>query len=130
MPAKLAEKITDAEYQVMEVLWHNAPMAAADIADLLTPTTRWSLTTVKTLLARLADKGIINHHKDGRRYLYEPTVSRTDYAQLETRQFVDRLFGGRAAPLVAHLAETSGGLNNDDIAELEALLEELKHDDQ
>lgn len=130
MTPKSSEKITDAEYQIMDVLWQKSPMAAADVATALHQNTSWSLTTVKTLLARLTDKGILKTHKDGRRFLYEPIVSHADHAQTETRQFVDRMFGGRAAPLVAHLAETRGGLNEDDITELEALLEELKHDQQ
>ena len=62
---------------------------------------------------------------DGRRYLYRPAVKREAYVAGESRRLVDRLFGGRAAPLVAHLAEGEG-LSADDIAELEALLKDLK----
>ncbi len=120
------EKISDAEYQVMEVLWEEAPLAAADVAAVISPMTGWSLNTVKTLLARLADKRALTHEQDGRRYLYSPAISREDHAKSETRQFADRLFGGRAAPLVAHLAKAPGGLSEDDIDALQALLEDLK----
>jgi predicted transcriptional regulator len=52
-------------------------------------------------------------------------VSRADFAAGESRRLVDRLFGGRVTPLVAHLAERDT-LSEDDIAEIEALLKELK----
>ena len=54
-----------------------------------------------------------------------PLVARDAYVASESRRLVDRLFGGRAAPLVAHLAETQA-LSAEDIAELEALVRELK----
>ncbi|MEL6360201.1 MAG: BlaI/MecI/CopY family transcriptional regulator [Pseudomonadota bacterium] len=126
MPDEATQKITTAEFEVMNVLWCDAPLAATDIADRLADRKKWSARTVKTLLARLAEKGVIAFEEDGRRYLYRPLVSHADHAKAATRSFVDRFFGGRAAPLVAHLAE-DGDLNDRDIADLEALLEELKN---
>ena len=119
------ERISEGEQVVMEVLWAAAPLTAAEVTERIDPARGWSDRTVKTMLGRLLAKGVLTHEEDGRRYLYRPTVQRADYAKGETRRFVDRLFGGRAAPLVAHLAETDG-LTADDIAELEALLKELK----
>ncbi|MBI1366792.1 MAG: CopY family transcriptional repressor [Alphaproteobacteria bacterium] len=121
----MSEKITDAEYVVMEVLWNDAPLAAAEVATRLKDKKRWRVQTVKTLLSRLVEKGAVNAEPDGRRYLYRPLVTRGAYARQATRSLADRLFGGRAAPLVAHLAD-AGALTRDDIAELEAILEELK----
>lgn len=123
-------KITQAEYEVMEVLWNKAPLAATQITKQLDDEKEWSPTTIKTLLSRLVEKRALNTKQDGRRFLYSPAISRSDYARTQTRQFVDKLFDGRAAPLVAHLAETRDGLTQDDIAELEALLEALKDDHQ
>ena len=77
------------------------------------------------MLGRLLAKGAFVHEEDGRRYLYRPAVERDHYVAGESRRLVDRLFGGRAAPLVAHLAE-GDGLTPEDIAELEALLKELR----
>ena len=90
-----------------------------------TPARGWSDRTVKTMLGRLLAKGVLAHVEDGRRYLYRPLVARDAYVTTESRRLVDRLFGGRAAPLVAHLAETQA-LSAEDIAELEALVKELK----
>lgn len=120
----MTERISEAEWQVMEVLWEQSPRTAQDVAQALTGT-GWSLPTVKTLLSRLAAKGALSTTEDGRRYLYAPAVERADVVAGESRRLVDRLFGGRPAPLVAHLAER-GDLSAADIAELEALIRELK----
>ena len=111
----------------METLWDDNPLAASDVADRLPPDTGWSIRTVKTLLSRLVDKGALATEPDGRRFLYSPLVSRKDYASKQARTLSNRLFGGRAAPLVAHLAE-SGGLTDEDIADLEAIIRELKNE--
>jgi BlaI family transcriptional regulator, penicillinase repressor len=121
----MAERISDAEHVVMEVLWAEAPLTAAEVTQRITPTRDWSDRTVKTMLGRLLGKGVLAYEEDGRRYLYRPTVAREDYVARESRRLVDRLFGGRAAPLVAHLAERDR-LSEADIAEIEALLKELK----
>ena len=121
----MAERISDAEHAVMEVLWRRAPLTATEVSDALAKERDWSLQTVKTLLSRLVAKGVIAHEADGRRYLYRPLVERDAYVAHESQRLVDRLFGGRVTPLVAHLAETQQ-LSDADIAEIEALLKALK----
>jgi len=121
----VAERISEGEQAVMEVLWADAPLTASEVAERIPEARGWSERTVKTMLGRLLTKGALVHEEDGRRYLYRPAVARADYAGRETRRLADRLFGGRAAPLVAHLAE-GDGLTDQDIAELEALLKDLK----
>ncbi len=120
----MVERIGEAELAVMEVLWADAPLTAMEVAERL-GARDWSDRTVKTMLGRLLGKGVLAHAEDGRRYLYRPVVARTDYVAGESRRFVDRLFGGRAAPLVAHLAERDD-LTAADIDELEALVRELR----
>lgn len=119
------ERISDAEHAVMEVLWQRAPQTAADVADALADDRDWTLQTVKTLLSRLTNKGAVAFEQDGRRYLYRPILAREDYVGDESRRLVDRLFGGRAAPLIAHLAEQQT-FSAEDIAEIERLIGELK----
>ena len=121
----MTERISDAEHAVMEVLWDTAPLTAADVAERAAPERGWSVQTVKTLLSRLLAKNVIAHEVDGRRFLYRPAVAREDYVAGESRRLVDRLFGGRVTPLVAHLAERDA-LSETDIAEIEALLKALK----
>jgi len=119
------ERISDAEHAVMEVLWQQSPLTAADVADALTDDRDWTLQTVKTLLSRLTNKGAVSYDQDGRRYLYSPILAREDYVGDESRRLVDRLFGGRAAPLIAHLAERQE-FSAEDIAQIERLIGELK----
>lgn len=109
----------------MQVLWDEAPLTAADVAKRVDPARAWNIRTVKTMLSRLLAKGALSHEEDGRRYLYRPAVSRDDFIARESRRLVDRLFGGRISPLVAHLAEREA-LTPDDVAEIEALLKALK----
>lgn len=121
----MAERISDAEHAVMEVLWDDSPLTAQDVAERVDPARGWSAATVKTLLGRLLAKEAVRHEVDGRRYLYTPAVQREDYVAGESRRLIDRLFGGRLTPLVAHLAERDA-LTEQDITEIEALLRELK----
>jgi len=119
------ERISEAEYAVMEILWEDAPATASQIAEQLEDSRDWSLQTVKTLLSRLATKGAINHERDGRRFLYMPVLRKSDYVGSESERLVDRLFGGRVGPLFAHLAKDEK-LSKEDIAEIEALIREMK----
>ena len=119
------ERIGEAEYAVMEVLWQEAPLTAAEVAERVPAERGWSIRTVKTMLGRLLAKGILAHEEEGRRYLYRPAIARDDFVARESRRLLDRMFGGSVSPLVAHLAERDS-LSPEDIAEIEALLKELK----
>jgi len=121
----MTERISEAEQAVMEVLWDQSPLTAQEVAERVPAERDWSANTVKTLLGRLLAKSIIAHEEDGRRYRYRPLVERADYVVGESRRFMDRLFGGKLTPLVAHLAERDA-ITDQDIAEIEALLKELK----
>ncbi|MBW4329968.1 BlaI/MecI/CopY family transcriptional regulator [Stakelama sp. CBK3Z-3] len=121
----MSERISEAEHVVMEVLWDTNPLSAAEVVDRIPEERGWSANTVKTLLGRLLAKNSIAHEADGRRYFYRPLVAREDYVAGESRRLMDRLFGGRLTPLVAHLAERDE-LSDADIEEIEALLKALK----
>ena len=121
----MAERISDAEHAVMEVLWDESPLTAQDVAERVPAERGWSANTVKTLLGRLLAKNAIAHEEEGRRYLYRPLVEREDYVAGESQRLIDRLFGGKLTPLVAHLADRDQ-LTAEDIAEIEAILKELK----
>ncbi|MEL6877291.1 MAG: BlaI/MecI/CopY family transcriptional regulator [Pseudomonadota bacterium] len=119
------ERISEAEHAVMEALWEGGTLTAAEVCDSVCEPRGWSLATVKTLLSRLVGKNAIAAKPDGRRYLYSPLIAREDYVGGESRRLVDRLFGGSASSLFAHLAEQEA-LSDKDLAEMEALLKELK----
>ena len=116
--------ISEAESTIMEVLWRQAPRSAEDILAEVAPRQGWQEGTVKSLLNRLLKKKAIRAERDGRRYLYTPLLSREKYVSQESKGLLDRLFGGRVAPLVAHFSEQRK-LSKKDIAELRRLLEEL-----
>ena len=125
MDGNTGERISEAEHAVMEALWTRAPLTAAEVCGEVCDDRDWTLATVKTLLSRLVAKRAVTTEADGKRFLYSPAIPRARYLGGESRRLVDRLFGGRAAPLVAHLAAQEA-LTDSDIAEIEALLETLK----
>ena len=116
--------ISEAEAVVMEVLWRAAPRSAEEILAEVGPAQDWQEGTVKSLLNRLLKKKAVKAERDGRRYLYEPLLSREKYVSQESKGLLDRLFDGRVAPLVAHFSEQRK-LTKKDIAELRKLLKEL-----
>ncbi|NUO74301.1 MAG: BlaI/MecI/CopY family transcriptional regulator [Frateuria sp.] len=116
--------ISEAEAIVMDVLWREAPRSAEEILAEVGPRQGWQEGTVKSLLNRLLKKKAIKAERDGRRYLYTPLLSREKYVSQESKGLLDRLFGGRVAPLVAHFSEQRK-LSKKDIAELRKLLREL-----
>lgn len=116
--------ITEAEAAIMNVLWETAPASADDILRVVGPARDWQESTVKSLLARLVQKEAIRATKDGRRFLYEPLITRTHYLTQESSSLLDRLFGGRVAPLVAHFSENQQ-LSRRDLADLRELIERL-----
>ncbi|HEX8579390.1 MAG TPA: BlaI/MecI/CopY family transcriptional regulator [Allosphingosinicella sp.] len=119
------ERIAEGEYAVMEVLWERSPLTAAEVAERVPEQRGWSLATVKTMLSRLLAKGVLAHEEEGRRYLYRPAIRREDYVAEESGRLLDRMFGGRLTPFVAHLAERDR-LTPADIEEIESLLKALK----
>lgn len=121
-------RITGAELKVMEVLWERSPLGAAEVAEALSGA-GWSGRTIKTLLSRLTDKGALATEPEGRRYLYRPLVARAAHRRDAVGRLSERLFGGRAAPMVAHLAD-GRGLSQSDLDELEALVRSLKEEAQ
>ena len=122
----MEKRLSDAEWEVMEVLWSAAqPLTATDIAARVPATREWTLATVKSLLSRLLAKRAVEPKKDGRRFLYSPAIAREPCVADESRRFVDRLFGGKLSPLFAHLAEEEA-LDEADIEAIEAMLRELR----
>jgi len=120
--------ISEAESLVMETLWQRHPLAAEEVSAILVQQQDWQETTVKTLLNRLLKKGAIKAEKDGRRFLYSPVLKREQWLMSESKGFLDRMFNGRIAPLVAHFSEQKK-ISKQDIAELKRLIGELGDDE-
>jgi BlaI family penicillinase repressor len=105
MTLKRIPRISDAEWEVMKVLWKRAPLPASEIVEALLQTERWHPKTVKTLLNRLVKKGVLEFTQEGRAYLYRPAVSESAGATAASQAFLDRVFGGSLKPMLAHFVE-------------------------
>lgn len=117
--------ISEAESRVMELLWQRAPQGSEELAAALQPATDWHENTVRTLLSRLVRKRAVRAERDGRRYLYSPLLERAQWQAFESRSLIDRVFGGRIAPLLVQFSRTEK-LSAKDVAELRRLVEQLE----
>ena len=115
-------RISEAEWQVMDVLWTRSPLAANEIVAALAARCDWEPATIKTMLNRLVKKGALKFKAQGKRYLYAPAVSRDACVRTEGRSFVDRVFGGAAGAMIAHFVEDAK-LSRDEIDQLRRLLD-------
>ena len=113
----LAGKISDAELEVMKVLWearHELPVTV--IREKLQERKGWEPTTIKTLVSRLAGKGVISQEKCGVFY-YKPLVTEQEYNEWVTNNLVDKVYQGNVKNLIAALVN-SDGLTSEDLKEL------------
>ena len=116
-------KISEAEWEILKVLWKQAPQTANELADLLAPKNDWSPCTVKTLINRLVAKGVLGRVKEGRAFLFRPLVKEADCVLAATESFLDRVFDGSLNPMLARLVEHKK-LTRKQIDELKRILEE------
>lgn len=101
-------KITDAESEIMKVLWKSQEaLSASEISELLPREVEWKPTTILTLLSRLFKKEALSQEKKGRSYYYTPLVSEREYAALETKNLLKRIHGDSALKMVATLYESN-----------------------
>ena len=115
-------RLPDAEQEVMQAIWAcNAPVARTDIEQILFKTHPMAMTTLLTLLTRLAEKGFISIEKDGRRSYYTPLISQQEYLASQSSSFIKKLCGGNLSVFANALCDS--GLTKDEIAQLRSLLE-------
>jgi BlaI family penicillinase repressor len=96
-------RLTDAEWQVMNCLWERHPATARGIAGRLPAEVQWAYTTIRTLLARLVDKGAVREYKEGKTSLYEPLLSRANAQRNALKTLVKQAFDGAYGPLMHFL---------------------------
>ena len=121
-----ALQISDAEWDVMEPIWAAGACTAADVIRQLRATRDWNHSTIRTLLARLVEKGALDYEVDGSRYIYRAAVSRQQCVRHVARSFLEKAFGGDVAALVAHFV-ADASLETKQIDELRQLLAKKKH---
>ena len=121
----MAERISGAEHEIMEVLWRESPLTAAEVAERAPAIAAGASAPSRPCSPACSPRARSAMKSRAARYLYRPAIAREDYVAGESRRLLDRLFGGRVSPLVAHLAERDD-LTAEDVAEIEALLKALK----
>lgn len=117
-------RITDAELEVMQVLWASEePLPLGKIKAALAQRHGWSGDTAKTLLRRLCEKGAAGQEKR-EVYYYRPLVKRSQLGRYRTQRLIDKLYAGSAKAMVAALVENDQ-LEPQDVSELRAFFQEL-----
>ena len=115
-------KISEAEWQVMKILWEKSPLTANEIVDQLSNDTNWNPRTVKTLLNRLINKNALGFDQEGRQYFYYPLVSKEDCARSERETLLNKVYSGALKPLLAAFIQEEN-LSPKEIDELKQILE-------
>ena len=111
--SKNLPKISDAEFEIMKVVWDKAPISTNDVIDSFKNNDKWSSRTIQTMLIRLDKKGVLAHEKKGRTYEYYPLVERNEYIELEKNKFLNKFFGGAFNNLFVNYLE------NENVSEIE-----------
>ena len=114
--------ITPAEWDIMEVLWRQSPLSAAEIYETLRDQTDWTIKTVRSFLDRLAQKQAVRKDKIHGMIVFKPIPKRSQCLLQESRSFLQRFFQGNPVSLVRHFVEQET-LSEEDVVRLQALLE-------
>ncbi len=114
-------KISEAEYEVMKVIWNHAPINTNEITEHLTRTTDWSPKTIQTLIKRLVNKGVLTYEKQSRVFVYTPLFSQKDYIGQESHSFLDRFYNGSMTSMLTAFLD-SDQLTDTEIDTLQMLL--------
>lgn len=115
--------ISESEWEVMNVLWKNAPQTANDVISSLQEQTDWKPKTVRTLLDRLAHKKVIGVNKDQRVYTFFPLYSQDECQRAEVQSFIKRIYGGALKSMLVQFIQEDS-LSEEDIRELRSILNE------
>ncbi|MGV3591698.1 MAG: BlaI/MecI/CopY family transcriptional regulator [Gammaproteobacteria bacterium] len=114
-------QISDAEWEIMKVLWQAPGLTANEVAERLADTKQWHLKTVRTLLDRLLKKGVLEATVVERLYRYTPLLTRDECVSQASSSFLAKVFDGAFTPMVAHFVKNSP-LSKKDRQELERIL--------
>ncbi len=119
--SKHLPQISEAEFEVMKIVWKHAPISTNDITEKLLKTTSWSPKTIQTLIKRLVNKGALTYEKQSRVFVYTPLVREDEYIGQESNSFLARFYNGNIASMVSSYIENDR-LSEDEIEALRSLL--------
>ena len=106
-------QISEAEYEVMKIVWKHAPISTNEITDKLLRTTTWSPKTIQTLIKRLVNKGVLTYEKQSRVFVYTPVVKESEYLDQKSCSFLERYYNGNITTML------SAYIENDKLSETE-----------
>ena len=98
-------QISEAEFEVMKIVWKHAPISTNEITQQLLKTTSWSPKTIQTLIKRLVNKGALSYEKQSRMFVYTPIVKENEYIGQESNSFLKRFYGGNITAMVSAYLE-------------------------
>lgn len=116
-------RISDAEYEVMKIVWEYAPINTVEVIDKLSKTSKWNPKTIQTMLLRLVKKRVLSCEKDGRVFVYTPIVKEMEYLAQESSTFLNRFYKGTINSMILNFLEQDK-LTSQDIEELRQILDE------
>lgn len=114
-------QISEAEFEVMKIVWKHAPISTNEITDRLLQTTAWSPKTIQTLIKRLVTKGALTYEKHSRVFVYTPAVNESEYIGQKSNSFLQRYYGGDITAMLSAYIENDR-LSETEIATLRSLL--------
>lgn len=114
-------QISEAEFEVMKVIWKHAPISTNEITEKLTKTTKWSPKTIQTLIKRLVTKGALSYEKQSRVFVYTPLIEEKEYIGQESHSFLKRYYDGDIMAMLSAYIEDDK-LSESEIDTLRSLL--------
>lgn len=106
-------QITEAEFEVMKIVWKYAPISTNEITEKLEKTTTWNPKTIQTLIKRLVTKGALSYEKQSRVFVYTPLVKESEYIDQKSNSFLKRYYNGDITAMLSTYIE------NDKLSEAE-----------
>ena len=100
-------QISEAEFEVMKVIWKFAPISTNEITDRLLKTTSWSAKTIQTLIKRLVTKGALTYEKQGRVFVYTPLVEENEYINQQSNSFLNRFYDVNISAMLSSYLENN-----------------------
>ena len=117
--------ITDAELDIMKVLWENGASTSPAIFDAMKNGKSKNRGTLKTLLARLVQKGAVRCEEiNSRNYLYIPVITKEEYINQNRKRMIDKVYDGSAKDLIMNFIKEEKFTPED----LEKMLREIEED--
>ena len=118
---KTLPQISEAEFEVMKIIWKHAPISTNEITEKLTKTTKWSPKTIQTLIKRLVTKGALSYEKQSRVFVYTPLIEEKEYIGQESHSFLERYYDGDITAMLSAYIEDDK-LSESEIDTLRSLL--------